>query len=190
METLRRRVLLGALCLLAAPPSDARGDTSGHAYQFVYVEVVPTLLIGESNGTIALGRVGTGEICATVRWRIEANEDVARFVLGASDLWKGGDPRSPVPPIPLRHARGVTMDLDSGSPVRGQDGELAFVSQTRVHEYPVWVTEPVVFESAQSHRFSQYLTTTLCWTQNDPEKPRGTYGGAVNLWAVLVPKFY
>jgi hypothetical protein len=82
------------------------------------------------------------------------------------------------------------MEVESGGPTFGEDGWAAFVGETLVHGFPLRVSESLVFESAQAYRFSQYLTTTLCWVQDDPRKPRGGYGGVVNLWAVLMPHFY
>jgi hypothetical protein len=155
------------------------------------VRVDPTLLVGETNQGTSLGRIGMGEVCGTLQWRIDANQENVRFTVGASDLWKGGDPRQPgARPIPLLREGGVEMDVEYGGPIRGQDRYARFTGQTTQGGFPMFVTESITFTSSQAGRFSQYVTTSLCWNQSDPEKPKGQYSGIVYLWVVVLPRVY
>jgi hypothetical protein len=203
---LGRKILMAGVTLaavlaagfLAAP---AWADTSAHGEQHVYVIVDSNITIGglaEDNGypdpgstitTVPLGRVQTGMFCGWIRWRVDANTEAIRFCLGASDLWKGDDPvGATVPPIPLYLEDGAEFDIEFGNPALGQDGRVNFTSQSTLGDFPIWQTEYVTFESSQNGHFSQYVTTHVCWYQNDPEKPTGQYSGVVALWGFVVPR--
>ena len=184
---------------LAASP--ALADSEGHGEQHVYVIVDSNITIGgladeawsnENQTTITsvdLGRVQTGLFCGWIRWRVDANTEAVRFCLAASDLWKGDDPvGATVPPIPLYTEDGAEFDIEFGNPIFGQDGVVAYNGQTTIGDFPALMTEYVTFESSQNGHFSQYVTTHVCWYQDDPEKPTGQYSGAVALWGFVVPQ--
>jgi hypothetical protein len=187
----RAEALLVPALAMAIAVSPAAADPEDTSRKRVYAQVDPTLLVSEGSQTVNLGRIGTGEVCGTLSWRIHANKSRVRFTVGASDLWKGGSPQTPGSrPIPLLRSEGVEMDVEHGGPLWGQDRFARFQGQTMIDRFPMFVSESITFESSQANRFSQYLTTTLCWNQEDPEKPKGQYSGLVYLWVVILPGSY
>ena len=195
--------VVAGVAVQAAP---AMADTEAHAEKHVYVLVDPNISIGgsgdnggdpndsgweEPNGEIEqifIGRIQTGMICGWLRWRIDANTEAVRLCLAASDLYKGDDPVNPtVPPIPLYVDGGVEFDAEFGNPALGQSATQPFTSQTTLGDWQAMQSEYVTIESSQNGHFSQYVTTHLCWYQDDPEKPQGQYSGVVALWGFVVP---
>jgi hypothetical protein len=118
---------------------------------------------------------------------VDANTEALKLSLAASDLWKGRDPGGSIPPIQLLAQEGGHFSIERGHPVRGQNPRVPFEVLTRLDAFPAYRTGSVTFESSQNGRFSQYVTTRVCWIQDDPEKPLGEYGGVVALWAFVVP---
>ena len=191
-----------AAVLVFGVAGTAMADTSGHGEQHVYVIVDSNISIGGGsseypeppggNGNdiqyVDLGRVQTGLFCGWLRWRVDANTEAVRFCLAARDLWKGDDPiGATVLPIPLYTEGGVEFDIEFGNPVGAQSPVRPFVANTTIGDFPAFQTDYVTFESSQSGHFSQYLTTHLCWYQDDPEKPEGQYSGVVQIWGFIVP---
>jgi hypothetical protein len=185
--------------------SPALADEQAHGEQHVYVIVESNITIGglspeygggANNGgypndeipQVDLGRVQTGMFCGWIRWRVDANTEAIRFCFAASDLYKGDDPfNSAVPPIPLYMDYGVEFDAEYGNPALGQSAVRPFRGQTTIGDFPAYQTDYITIESSQNGHFSQYLTTHVCWYQDDPEKPTGQYSGAVGLWGFVVP---
>jgi hypothetical protein len=196
--------VLGLAALLAAGlTAPAMADTSAHGEQHVYVIVDSNITIGgltQENGdwvpgpgndspSVSLGRIQTGMFCGWIRWRVDANTEAVRFCFAASDLWKGDDPvGATVLPIPLYLEGGAEFDIEFGNAALGQSPLRPFVSQSLLGDFPVWQTDYVTFESSQNGHFSQYVTTHVCWYQDDAEKPTGQYSGVVALWGFVVPQ--
>jgi hypothetical protein len=53
--------------------------------------------------------------------------------------------------------------------------------------FPTQRSETIGFESSQNNRFSQDVTVTVCWDQDDDEKPMGEYSGVVKLTSMIFP---
>jgi hypothetical protein len=175
---------------MLAPPR-VHADRTGRAEFDVHVVVHADIFIGggtSPSGFVDMGRMQTGPVCAWVRWWVEANTEAVRFYVAASDLWKGSDPFSVyVRPIPLYREGGVEFDVEYGGPIRGQGLVRPFRAQIQVDGFPAWQTDYLTIESSQAGHFSQYVTTSMCWNQDDPDKPQGEYGGIVALWGFVVP---
>ena len=176
---------------LALLPCHVRAGQTGRTTFDVHVVVHADISIGGGSppsGIVDMGRMQTGPVCAWVRWWVEANTEAVRFYVAASDLWKGSDPYdASVAPIPLHRPGGVEFDVEFGAPIRGQGPIRPFRAQIQVSGFPAWQTDYLTIESSQEGHFSQYVTTSMCWNQDDPEKPQGEYGGVVALWGFVVP---
>jgi hypothetical protein len=168
-----------------------QADESAHALTHVYVQVQPTISVNNGTSSVDLGTVQLGVFCATIRWRIDANTEAVQFCVAASDLYKGDDPNSSVPPLPLYLEGGVEFDAEAGNPVGGASPIVDFTAMSSIQTpqgiFPSYQTDYLTIESSQFGVFSQYVDTYLCWYQPDPEQPRGEYSGWVALWAFVVP---
>jgi hypothetical protein len=180
--------LVLGMVLMAAP---VQADESAHALTHVYVLVQPTIAVNNGTSSVDLGTVQLGIFCATIRWRIDANTEAVQFCVAASDLYKGDDPNSEVPPLPLYVEGGVEIDAEAANPVGGASPIVDFSAMTSLDTpqglFPAYQTDYVTFESSQFGVFSQYIDTYLCWYQPDPEQVQGEYSGWVALWAFVVP---
>jgi hypothetical protein len=81
----------------------------------------------------------------------------------------------------------VEFEIEHGGPVDDHGLVRPFRNQVLVNGFPAWQTDYLTIESSQGGHFRQYVTTSVCWDQNDPEKPEGEYGGVVALWGFVVP---
>ena len=52
--------------------------------------------------------------------------------------------------------------------------------------FPAVGTESIQFESSQGNTFSQPVTLTINWLQDDPQKPQGIYSGRVGIDVMLI----
>lgn len=186
-----RGALAAAGAALVLAPAPVRADRTGRFTFDVHVVVHADISIGGGglpSGYVDMGRMQSGPVCAWVRWWVEANSEAVRFYVAASDLWKAGDPYNvSVTPIPLHREGGVEFEVEHGGPIRGQTMVRPFRAQIQVDGFPAWQTDYLTIESSQAGHFSQYVTTSMCWNQNDPDKPQGEYGGVVALWGFVVP---
>ena len=193
---MRSRKALGLLALplvlgMAFAVSPAQADESAHGMTHVYVRVQPTITVDNGTSSVDLGTVQIGIFCASIRWRIDANTEAVEFCVAASDLYKGDDPNSSVPPLPLYVEGGVEISAEAGNPIAGGSRIVDFTAMSSLDTpqgvFPTYQTDYVTFESSQFGVFSQYVDTYLCWYQPDPEQVQGEYSGWVALWAYVVP---
>ena len=191
-----------AFALLALPlvlgmafaTTPAQAEESAHALSHVYVIVQPTIAVDNGTSSVDLGTVQLGIFCANIRWRIDANTEAVEFCVAASDLYKGDDPNSEVPPLPLYVEGGVEISAEAGNPIGGASPIVDVSAMTSIETpqgtFPAYQTDYVTFESSQFAVFSQYVDTYICWYQPDPEQVQGEYSGWVALWAYVVPTLF
>jgi len=165
------------------------GETEGAATAHVYVVVDPNVAVSSLTPIVSAGSVQTGDVTATIEFRVDANKESVYLYVDASDLWKGDDPLgTEVAPIPLNLSEGAEIDPDNANPMEGGSQVAQFTStQTDIDGFPAVSTDPICFESSQDGHFSQRVVVIVKWLQTDHEKPMGEYSGKVRLWALLMP---
>jgi hypothetical protein len=167
------------------PGNEAHGG--GDALCHVYVDVDPNVTMMPLFSSVDLGSIQTGEITGQIPFRIDANTQKVRIWCAASKLFKGDDPDTVhVPPIPFVFGSGIEIYPESASPVGGEDNHVEYINVWQIDEFPGFVTQSVVFESAQNNHFSQRVDMVVHWSQADPEKPMGEYSGKVQMLAEVV----
>jgi hypothetical protein len=185
---MKGKVVIALLALAIAPFGVAMADEEDHATAHVFVEVDPNIAVAPDLVSVDLGGIQTGEFDGDIRFRIDANTQKIRLMAGVSYLYKGDDcTNTAVPPILISIPDGVIIDADNANPTGGHSEVAVYLGPFL--ELPCFVgagTEWVTFESSQNNHFSQYVTLTPTWIQDDPEKPMGEYSGFVSLWATVV----
>jgi hypothetical protein len=179
--------LATAFLLLSVPQACA--DPEDGAGCHVFVNVDPNLAIMAMAPNVDLGSVQTGLIVGTIPFRIDANTERVRIWTAASRLFKGDvyDPAQvEIPPIPFEYQSQVGIYPVAASPIGGEDNLVQFVGLHEIDGYPGYVTQRIVFESAQDGHFSQRVDMVVHWNQADPEKPMGEYSGRVKMLAEVV----
>jgi hypothetical protein len=182
-------LLLLAFLLLCAPVAtcEVPPTESNDALCHVYVDVDPNVTMMPMFSSVDLGSIQTGEIMGTIPFRIDANTQKVRIWCAASKLFKGDDPDTVhVPPIPFVFGSGIEIYPESASPVGGEDNHVEYINFWQIDDFPGFVTQSVVFESAQNNHFSQRVDMVVHWDQSDPEKPMGEYSGKVQMLAEVV----
>ena len=187
---MKRSILFLLPVLLVA--SMAYADCVGDASANVYVKVDPNVAVSCDDPYVDAGTVQMGDFFALVKFRVDANLQYVYLYAEATELWKGDDPNgTEVAPIPLNLSNGVTIEPTNANAMGEEDNVADFLSaapDTSIDAYPAFKTEMVCFESSQNNHFSQDVTLTVWWTQDDPEKPTGEYSGKVRLTCVLIPE--
>jgi hypothetical protein len=182
------RVVLGLG--LAMTFGVARADREDHATSHVFVEVNPNIAVAPDLVSVDLGGVQTGEFDGDIRFRVDANTQTVRFMACASYLYKGDDcANQDVAPIPISIPDGIVIDADNANPTGGHGDVAVYLGSPFIVTEPCFIgqkTEWVNFESSQNNHFSQYVTFTPTWIQEDPEKPMGEYSGFVSIMAMVV----
>ena len=165
-----------------------RGDTEGDATATVFVVVDPNVAVTAGTPIVDAGTVQMGQFCATIRFRVDANLQQVSLSVEASDLWKGDDPLgTEVLPIPLDLSAGAVIAPTNAMPLAGGSTTASYTGDTQIGNFPAKSTELIAFESSQNNHFSQDVFVTVCWNQDDPEKPTGEYSGKVKLNCILLP---
>lgn len=187
MKTTMKLLLVVLLAFMVAGFSgESYADMSGEATAHVYVVVNPDIAVQPLTANVDAGSVQYGNFSATVRFRVDANKEAVVLGAGASPLFKGDDPSSSiVSPIPL--AAGVTISPTNANPVQGGSNVANYQSPCDVASFPGLCTNSIIFESSQNGHFSQDVSLTFTWNQDDHEKPMGEYSGKVKLIAFLLP---
>ena len=173
-------------CGLSFTP--ARADLSGSAVATIDVTVSPYIEVTNRISDVNVGAVKSGPFSASIAFGITANGDKVRFVLEASDLYKGDDPSNiAVPPVPLDKTKPVQIIPQSGGRNGGGPGEAVWDSGSGevIAGFPTSKTLPVVFVSGQNRIYVQDVVFKLFYLQSEAVKPSGQYSGKVRLTAVL-----
>lgn len=174
-----------ALALLAFAGS-ALADTEGMATAHVYVNVNPNVAVGVITPNVDLFTVQTGIFCGQIIYRIDANSEQVCLAVGPTYLYKGNDPTDPtVAPILLALDEGVVIEPTDANPLNGDPNVADYMFEFIFNGFVGVQTEFICFESSQPGYFSQDVYVTVCWDQDDPEKPQGQYSGFVTLWATI-----
>lgn len=171
------------------PMTPASGTTpSASATAKVVVHVKPRIAVAATTPVVHVGTIETGNVSATVGFRVESNAGAVEMFVSATGLYKGGVAEGPtVAPIPLDASRGVRIDASEARPQGGRSNVAAFTGHGQIEEFPARVTERIAFESKQKGRFSQDVRIGVAWNQNDAAKPPGDYAGRVRLTAMVLP---
>jgi hypothetical protein len=186
MKRLALAAAIGAV-VFGSAGATLRADDTSNATTKVFVTVDPNVAVRADQTIWDLGSVQQGGFSALVTWRVDANSQFVNMQLEASDLYKGDDPTNDeVSPIPLAVSTPASVRPANGNETNSGDNLLAWDGGPGdVNGYPTQKTEVGTFESSQSGHFSQQVTTTVRYTQNDPEKPQGQYSGVVRLYVLL-----
>jgi hypothetical protein len=183
----RAFAVVGLAVLALASAGMAFADPTSEATADVFIDIDPNIAITPMFPYIDMGTWQTGEFTGTIPFRVDANTEQVKFAACASNLYKGDDPDAGlVPPIDIYLSAGVYLYAEMGNPIGGDDHNVSYVGEYDVDGFPGWITEEVIFESAQPGHFSQQMDMVVTWTQPDPEKPMGQYSGKVRLMAMVV----
>jgi len=164
-----------------------QADQSSSATAKVYVTVSPNVAVANTLSVWDLGSVQTGTFTASIIGRVDANAQFVNMQIAASSLYKGDDPTNKdVAPIVVRTGTPVRVTPTNGNEANSGDNLLAWDGDGPViNGYPTTNTEVGRFESSQNGHFSQNVTTTITYSQTDPEKPQGQYSGVVRLLVLI-----
>lgn len=182
------KILLAVALVLCLACSVGYADKTGSATALVYVTVNPNITIAPVTGIVNAGTVQTGIFDAAITYRVDANVEQLCFFVEVSPLFKGDDPNSEVPPIPIDLSEGVAILPANANPLAGGCDIADYIGAGAVVEgFPTSLTETLYFESSQSGHFSQDVVVLASWNQDNPEKPMGEYSGIVRLTAMVKP---
>ncbi len=187
MKRLVSSVAVVGLIVLGSTNATLRAEEASNATTKVYVTVDPNVAIRADQTVWQIGSVQQGGFNALVTWRVDANSQFVNMQLEASDLWKGDDPTNhDVAPIPLAVNAPAFVKPVNGNETNSGDNLLAWGGGPgNISGYPTQKTEVGTFESSQNGHFSQQVSTTVRYNQNDPEKPQGQYSGVIRLYVLL-----
>lgn len=188
--TMKRFLPLSFLLLLiglAYGPASA--DPSSKAVASVFVNVHPTIAITPKTPVVNAGTIQTGDFSATIIYTIGANLEKVSMFLEASDLFKGDDPLGKdVNPIKLNTGRPAEITAQFGRRTQGLPNAATWnAAGNPIGAYPTSKTETVTYESSQKGHFSQDVACRIWYTQPDPQKAMGQYGGKVRLTTFITP---
>lgn len=180
-------VAIGIILSFAASIA-ASGNRSSSGVGKVLVNVEPNVKVDIAENPLPVHHQ-TGDVSVTLTFQVDANQQTLAMFVEASDLYKGDDPSgASVGPIPLNRAVPVVIEPDHANPVNGASNQAPWTGAgSPIGAFATARSAVILFESSQNNRFSQNVDVTLSWTQNDPEKAQGQYGGRVRLTAVLQP---
>ena len=180
-------LFVAALVVVFASPSMA--DLAGFSKKKVFVNVDPDVSV--SSGTtgsspINLGSIQRGLIHGTVSFRVDANREQVALQVLATDLYKGDDPfNTDVAPILLCVGEPVVIRPSNANPINSGSNEASAVGPDFIDSWPATKFESITFESSQNGHFSQAVDVSVCWNQDQVEKPVGQYSGYVKLSALI-----
>jgi len=182
---LARFITLISLALLVFAGS-AMADLEGMATAHVYVTVNPNVAVGVLTPNVDLFTIQTGLFCGTIIFRIDANSEQVCLSVGPTHLYKGDDPTDPlVAPILVDLPSGAMLEPTDANPLAGGSNIADFLYPYNFNGFLGWQSAFICFESSQPGYFSQDVFVTVCWDQDDPEKPQGEYSGFVTIWATI-----
>lgn len=188
MKLKKKLTLLGTSALLSG--AAAHADLEAMAFSEVAVIVDPNISIASLQQFVtASSSVQTGVFSITVPFRVDANQQFVDLSCASSELFKANDPTgTEVAPIPLTGL--CVIDAENANPVAFQSNQVLLTNEgppipTPRGTFSTSQSDFLTFESSQSGHFSQNVSITVFWNQNDPEKPVGEYSGAVKLLGMV-----
>jgi hypothetical protein len=182
----RVALVLSVLAVIGFAVGTSYADPKGDAKAHVYVKVDPNIAVKPLAATVNAGTVQVGNFSAIVPFRVDANTEAVNLWAACSQLYKGNDPLgTEVAPIAL--SGGVPIQPTNANPVGGASNVASYAGAGEdVDGFPTLITNSIVFESSQNGHFSQDVSVTCSWNQDDPEKPTGEYSGVVKFYAEVV----
>ncbi len=108
--------------------------------------------------------------------------------LEASDLYMADNPtNTEVTPIPVDTGKPAGISMQSGQ-TNGNSKNAAWAGLgADILAYKTKITEIVEFEGSGRGSFLQDIACKISYTQPDPNKPIGQYGGKVRLTTMVTP---
>ncbi len=185
---MKKLIAILAISLVTGFSSIGFADLSSSMVANVYVVVAPNVAIAPLGSYISADSIQHGTFSTDVTFRIDANQEAVQLSAAASPLFKGDDPtNNDVAPIPLDEAAGIRIKPTNANPFAGGSNVAQYSTATDIEGFPGLQTNSITFESSQNGHFSQNVTLTVWWNQDDHEKPTGEYSGKVRLSALLLP---
>ncbi|HSR11830.1 MAG TPA: hypothetical protein VLS90_10335 [Thermodesulfobacteriota bacterium] len=189
---MKRVLILIVTVMMLGLAVQAYADSATTGTARVMVNVDPIIAI--TPGVPPIPTVQFGVFTIPVPFTIGANYQTLRFSVMATDLYKAdvvGITGQQVPPIPLVLTRDCLFQLTSGNAINGLTNVIpapfARLGSDVINTLPAYTSSSRVFQSSQAGHFSQDVTLSCFWNQNDNEKPKGQYSGFVRLIGVVVP---
>lgn len=183
---MRRFIKLPALLLLTFLAAHGSADVSSITEVIVHIQ--PIVHITRPDAMILVESIGVGVLTISTDFRIDANVPSLHMYVEATDLYMDGLARDPsVAPIPLSADSGVRISPADASPVASAGNVASFVEQCALGEFPARRSEMIHFLSSQTGIFSQDISVTVTWNQDDPTKPAGRYIGKIKFAAIHLP---
>jgi hypothetical protein len=184
--------LLAILMAVAMVSGPAFADEVDSACAHVFVNILPTVAVSAPVDVLLDAIQATQCLRASLVFQVEANLQTIDMFVTVSNLYKGDDPASEyfIPVKPGHDDKDVKVQPANGSETfaGGGDNWLAYTdTPTTLKGYAALETEIGTFESGQSGHFSQDVTVSVSWTQDNPELPVGEYSGWVMLTAMVPP---
>ena len=169
---------------------NAMADEASSAMAHVAITVSPNIAAGVLGATIDQS-VQMGPFSAEIMFRVDANEEAVSLGVASSHLYKGDDPTlGEVAPLAVDQSGGVTIQPTHANPFSNGSNHASYsdpvVISTPKGDMDGFQSNSIAFESAQNGHFSQDVTVTTGWIQDDPEKPQGEYSGYVVLYTALL----
>ncbi len=186
----RNRLTLGGVGIAATVlTSGALADTFSSSQAHVYVTINSNVSVAILDANKQLSPIQVGTTTADVGFRVQANQQTLTLGVGATDLYKGGDPtNTEVTPLKVDESLGATISPTNANPTDGASNVARFVSDITVNGMHGRRTNDISFESSQNGRFGQDVHVHLGWRQTDPVQPLGEYSGYVVLYTALLRK--
>ena len=180
-----KKLLILAALICIAVPAFATDATSTSAD--VYITITPHISVSAPSAAVTLvgGTMPAGlPFSIPVVFTVHANMEQLKLGAGASILYKGDIPTS-VNQIALSTG-GISIVPDAASPMAVHPSNVAAYdgSSEVIGGFTVEKTEFIPFESSTNNTFSQNVTVTPSWLNNDSELPIGEYSGKVAFYVM------
>ncbi len=184
-------VLLFGFIVWGTTVHPLHAEMRSSAVASVFVNVVPNVSVAAKTSVVNAGIIQTGQksdFSATIVFSIAANSMKVKMYLEASDLYIGDNPTSTaVAPIPVDTAKSAGISMQSGQ-TGGKPRNAAWAGAgADILSYKTKSTEIVEFETSRQGSFNEDVACTIFYTQPDPSKPVGQYGGKVRLVTMITP---
>lgn len=178
--------LMPAMAFCAAT-DECRAQAGASATAEVVVHVKPVISVEAKAAVVDAGTVPTGDVTATVGFRVNASAPTVAMYVGATDLHGTDGAGGRTAGIPLAVTRGATITPADATPVG--NGTVAHFTGLAgsVADLPGRTTECLSFQIPGQGCFRQDVHVTVSWRQEDAGVPAGDYSGRVQLVAMILP---
>ena len=156
----------------------------------VQATVVPNIAVGGPSNFQDIGSVAAGDqgsITALIPFRVHANTESVILSVGATGLYKGGDPTT-LDIIPVDQSKNAIIVTSLAAQKDKPDNSLPWTGGPFLaHGLLGVMTTTGIFEAGTQGTFSIDFQVQVSWVNTNPELSVGTYTGYVTLFAQINP---